>query len=218
MKKGFTLSEVLVTLTVIGIIAAITIPSIAINFHRHVQYVAFMKMYSTLSSVMELAQADHKKPNRWTFDPNNRTQVLRDNIYPYLNIAQICEAQGNEKCVDYMITALSGGESANASIFMQGGGHTVFLDDGTILATYCNLSIDGGVKVITFIFDTNGDKKPNTAGRDIFVMDYTADENGKWGFLLDGDTYGAQNCNPSDPDSTGEGCPSRLIDEGKMNY
>jgi prepilin-type N-terminal cleavage/methylation domain-containing protein len=34
MKKGFTLAEVLITIAIIGIVAALTIPSVIINYQK----------------------------------------------------------------------------------------------------------------------------------------------------------------------------------------
>ena len=55
MKKAFTLAEVLITLVVVGIIAAITIPIIHQNQQKRELYSQFMKTYSTLNQAMNMA-------------------------------------------------------------------------------------------------------------------------------------------------------------------
>ncbi len=53
-KEGFTLAEALITLVIIGIIAALTIPSILINTEQNEYRSALKKALSTLNSVIEL--------------------------------------------------------------------------------------------------------------------------------------------------------------------
>ena len=55
MKKAFTLAEVLITLVIIGIIAAITIPIVHQNQEKRALYSQFMKTYSTLNQAMTMA-------------------------------------------------------------------------------------------------------------------------------------------------------------------
>lgn len=53
-KKGFTLAEALITLVIIGIIAALTIPAILINTEQHEYKSAFKKALASLNQVIEL--------------------------------------------------------------------------------------------------------------------------------------------------------------------
>lgn len=53
-KKGFTLAEALITLVIIGVIAALTIPSILINTEQNEYRSALKKALSMLSQVIEL--------------------------------------------------------------------------------------------------------------------------------------------------------------------
>lgn len=56
--QAFTLAEVLITIGVIGVVAAMTLPSV-INDHRNKQYVvAFKKLYSNFSNAIILFKAD----------------------------------------------------------------------------------------------------------------------------------------------------------------
>ena len=54
ISKGFTLAEALITLVIIGIIAALTIPSILINTEQNEYRSALKKALSTLNQVIEL--------------------------------------------------------------------------------------------------------------------------------------------------------------------
>ena len=49
MKKGFTLSEVLVTMGIVGLISALTIPAIMKDYKNKVMAASIEKTYSQLS-------------------------------------------------------------------------------------------------------------------------------------------------------------------------
>jgi len=53
-KKGFTLAEALITLVIIGVIAALTIPAILVNTEQHEYKSALKKALSMLNQVIEL--------------------------------------------------------------------------------------------------------------------------------------------------------------------
>ena len=63
LKKGFTLSEVLITLVIIGIIAGLTVP-VLIQHHKRVQTAAKLKKtYSAIAQAVKLAETEHGVPS-----------------------------------------------------------------------------------------------------------------------------------------------------------
>ena len=58
-RKGFTLAEVLITLGIIGVVAAMTIPNLIANTKAHQYRVAFKKAVSTLSQAARMSQAQY---------------------------------------------------------------------------------------------------------------------------------------------------------------
>ena len=53
-KRGFTLAEALITLVIIGVIAALTIPAILVNTEQHEYKTALKKALSALNQVIEM--------------------------------------------------------------------------------------------------------------------------------------------------------------------
>ena len=53
-KNGFTLAEVLITLVIIGIVAALTIPSVINNYHKKQVGVKLKKFYSVMQQALQL--------------------------------------------------------------------------------------------------------------------------------------------------------------------
>ncbi len=52
--KGFTLAETLITLTIIGVVAALTIPTLMNKYTKHTYVVGLKKAYSRLSNAMKM--------------------------------------------------------------------------------------------------------------------------------------------------------------------
>ena len=57
-KRGFTLAEVLITLGIIGIVAAVTIPTLINNYQKQALFNQFKKAYANLNQAWQLAYVD----------------------------------------------------------------------------------------------------------------------------------------------------------------
>ncbi len=57
--KGFTFAEVLITLGVIGIVAALTLPSVIQNYQKKVTVERLKKTYSTLAQAIQMSVKDN---------------------------------------------------------------------------------------------------------------------------------------------------------------
>lgn len=64
-KTAFTLAEVLVTLTIIGVIASLTIPTLKETADRSSNEAALRKAYSTASNAFAQLQAEYGSPIYW---------------------------------------------------------------------------------------------------------------------------------------------------------
>ena len=62
-KCAFTLAEVLITLGIIGVVAAITIPSLVTNYQKHVVETKLAKFNSTMNQAMRLSMVDNGDPD-----------------------------------------------------------------------------------------------------------------------------------------------------------
>ena len=55
-KKAFTLSEVLITLGIIGMVAALTMPAVIANYQKQETVSRLQKVYSVLSQAVKRAE------------------------------------------------------------------------------------------------------------------------------------------------------------------
>ena len=186
--EAFTLSEVLITLVIIGVIAAITIPAVIANYTEQEKYSRVKKAYSTLANAMTRLRADGGDGIFEVSDSDiNSTKSWFDNyMKPYIVTTKVCYDTAG--CWNKGNTIKLNGqtESYNRSGTCIGSACiTAVLNDGTLI----NINVNSGSDAMSLAktnvtsansvfvhFDINGEKKPNQIGKDIFVTIFT--ENG----------------------------------------
>ncbi len=153
--KAFTLAEVLITLGIIGIVAAMTMPVLIGKYQKHVAINRVKKAYSELSQAFQRAQADYGDPKDWVYefssnDAENNKMFIETYILPYMKGLQFCGIgdEAKEKC----------GNSAGVSA------SSYFLENGTTISFAAYSRNDVAVMTV----DINGKTQPNRLGRDRF--------------------------------------------------
>jgi prepilin-type N-terminal cleavage/methylation domain-containing protein len=112
MKKGFTLAEVLITLGIIGVVAALTIPGLVANYQEKVTVTKLKKAYTTLSNAYSLAAIEQGDPLTWFSSTDSETVMTKkffDNLKPHLQITKDCN--GATGCLSTAGTKLLHGTS-----------------------------------------------------------------------------------------------------------
>lgn len=184
--KGFTLAEVLVTLVIIGVVAAITVPTVIANQQEVEKEARVKKAYGTIANAMTMVKA---QGGDYIFDVSSDEDLnLMRNWFdtyfkPYVNVMKTC--YNTKGCWTDGDTKSLNGSVARWNQTGKGLGSniiTAVLTDGTFVCidghTGANLTSYFGVNTITdygigITFDINGDKKPNMIGKDIFVAVFT---------------------------------------------
>lgn len=171
MKFGFTLAEVLITLGIIGIVAALTLPSVIQNQKNKALVTGLKTAYSIISQSAVHAQSENGNFNSWILADNNTVPIYDSISYfaSYLKVAQNCGEQNQNKCWAKHTYLLNGIEETRSK------GYSMRLSNGMSLGflitqlTPSQFGIpDETVPLMLITVDVNGDKKPNTYGRDIF--------------------------------------------------
>ena len=83
-KTGFTLAEVLITMTILGVIAALTIPTLVQNTQRKEEVVQIQKGFSTLNQAVAMNYAINRETlndyNLTANDAKNVLTMLKENM------------------------------------------------------------------------------------------------------------------------------------------
>lgn len=168
-KHAFTLAEALITLAIIGVIAALTTPTL-VRDARNTQYkTAYKKAFSVASQVWLKMNFDGLIVTRpgW----NDLSSVLTNfsAFKTYFNIIKDCNTNNNSTCWATGETIWGGcpGEEAPAFIDASGMAWTV--------------EVTGSVAGPFLLVDVNGNKGPNVYGKDRFMIIPTPDDGGTIG-------------------------------------
>lgn len=160
MFKAFTLAEVLITLGVIGIIAALTIPGVITNYNKIVTVNRLKKVYSSFEQSISMAKAKYGEE---MFIPNCGSKDYCNDYNPELLIEALQPIQCEKYLNDYVNIIRKGlnGYTQYASL-----SQCKQLKDGTIFFT----SYSSGYTL--YLIDINGARNPNRFGKDLFTFIY----------------------------------------------
>ena len=170
-KAAFTLAEVLITLGVIGIVSALTIPGLMTAYKAHQLRTQFLKSYSTVQQAFKQMEADDVSLNQSDYGSNDGIKFY-EVFARYVKPAKLCfRSNLGLPCYNYSIDAsgvyknLTGKLKIANTLFDDG---QIALLDGTLLL------FESPNSSLTFVFvDLNGAKnQPNRLGYDLFVFQF----------------------------------------------
>ena len=239
MKKfGFTLAEALVTLGIIGVIAAITIPNITAGARNQANATKLASTVADLETAFQkmMLNENTQKMSETTFWDSDEIS----NLGPYLKIEKIIMDVGDHSLTNDFgytsespFTGINGGnmeDFAADSMAVLNSGAIIALCEDFELHDISSADVQShGFSASSFSnyhigIDVNGAAPPNRFGRDVFYFALGDD-----GSLY---PYGSEilrfssNNEPPYSDSctdenmgTGYGCTARLVENGyKVDY
>ena len=207
---GFTLAEVLISLTIVGVVASLTIPNLVKNSQEKQLKVKWKKTFSTMARATMMVAADEGGSLKGICSYNGLpgARCVRDKYAKYLKMVKKCghaEVYGN--CW------------GDAIHFTQDGSGFI-LSDGTMInqgnwGSSCN-NTWGTNQILRFCevayADVNGFKGPNEMGKDIFGFYILENRIVPFGADDDAENYAAELTCPDDG-SGGLGCAAKYLME-----
>ncbi len=170
---AFTLAEVLITLAIIGVVAALTIPSVVKNYQKQQTVVKLKKAYSVLNQAYNNSQAQNGSYDTWDKGFDIGTEEYFDRYWaPYFKIEKVCStgvACGYKNNSPWV--TLKGADSTY-SINTNVLGKSFISTDG-ILYRIRIANSSGTTEASNIIVDLNNSKGPNMLGKDTFFFERT---------------------------------------------
>ena len=177
IRNGFTLAEVLITLGVIGIVAALTIPNVTYQYRKKVVETRLAKFYSSINQAVQMSEKDNGPKEYWdalssediTDEEGNPTGESKTNsiewfnkyLKPYMKILQIKEGDNFEdKAMVYFPDGSLLVFSASSFLFYpEAKDYEQYVKEDTSLKD--RNREDCGVKYFTFLFNPSKDIEKN---------------------------------------------------------
>ena len=221
-KIAFTLAEVLITLGIIGVVAAMTIPSLIQSYKEKSTVTAVKQSYSIFAQALKMVTIDNPDLSALTdssLSAKENSQIMFNEISKHIKKVKSCDVDkkcmGNTYYLNLNNEKVSNWDTYNNLV-------TGVLANGTsfwILSLPASISGEqtyaGQIGI-----DINGNKRPNKFGVDFFW--FTFNKNGEL-FAGRGEgtggIYGNCELSPSNSNwSNGYGCSEWIITHGNMDY
>ena len=181
-KCAFTLAETLITLVIIGVIAAITVPTLITKYQKEQTVTRLKKAYSTLAQTTQKAISDNGPIETWEIGANangaSSINFFQKYLKPYLNISKDCGNTTSGSC-QFNYSYLNNNTTAGSCGATY---ERFYLQDGTLIGLVITNNDDN--KYVRIMVDINGQKGPNKFGKDIFRFNYSINAYGILGKLV----------------------------------
>ena len=178
-KSAFTLAEVLITLAIIGVVAAITIPSLVKNYNE--------KAWSTAQDVFtkRLEVATRQMNTEEKLAGYSSTMDFVNELKKYIKITNVCDSDNLSKCFEKNIMSADNRYVDTSSLKTSAqlakedwGTETVgvqFANGINALIAYnpkteqdpFNNQFSASAASMAILYDVSGNKNPNIIGKDI---------------------------------------------------
>ena len=193
-KSSFTLAEVLITLTIIGVIAALTIPNLMKKWEDRHTISGLKTAYTIFDNAFKLAVREDGDVRSWLTSKN--PNIVAEKLMTYIKVDKYCGSNRNcnqdicTACISYnrraggysYVTNLNGYNSVLADENNHTGGRMLLANGMTASVRIWNYTTSyygapppemgyaSGYGAI--VVDINGKKGPNRVGYDIFSLHF----------------------------------------------
>ena len=217
-SAAFTLAEVLVTLGIIGVVSAMTVPTLMQNYQRQSYVTQLHKTYNEVSQALLRYQTDRNALNLTEAGLSSQT-AWDAMVAQYFKTVQKCDNSLTPCFPATTSYKKMSGVALNSNVYNIETSYV--LASGASVRFYYAVN---GNRICFLMVDVNGQKGPNILGRDLFTLsiynDGTIDDDGSSAPLSEADrnTLFERDCN-GDTGTGDYGCFGKILnDNWQMNY
>lgn len=229
-KAAFTLAEVLITLGIIGVVAAMTLPSLIQNYHEKQRVTQLKKAYSVMQNAFLMAQEEYGDVTDWGLTitntgekdddgndilDNSGTENVMNILMKYVEKSKIPQNSyiGYVESIDGRQAFWPWEVSADKYFYLKDG---TVVTMGWISSLDCNGDYQGKKIVCSDFWIVFPKKSKMKIGVDVFNFLFTTE-----GFKPNSTTNG-EKCNAFEAvgraDINGRGCTAHALYNGNMDY
>lgn len=224
--RAFTLAEVLLTLVIIGVIAALTIPAVITKMTKDQYVTALRKAFNTLKQVEREAIREHGEMANWDWAGGDSETVFKRYFKSHFDILRDCGLHRHHNSADtcFAKTYVMEIDRSSGHVYTIPEVYGVVTSDGIAYGLNLWGSYNPAIPHMgVFYVDINGAKGPNHYDRDLFVFDIFWNSG-----IKPSGSYHADGKTPMKSSDTATMCPavmeeisycaSKVLSEGAMNY
>ena len=162
--QGMTLAELILTITIIGVVAAVTIPPLMYNINSFANKQALKKNYASVAQAIVMLSTD-QRGTLASLGTGNAT--IRNAILPYLKYKETCD-NGAGNCFSAKITS-----DDNTIAYTNFDTASILLDNGASVSfnysdPTCSTNVGGYNTCGNVIIANKGQHGPERWGQDIY--------------------------------------------------
>ena len=175
---AFTLAEVLITLGIIGVVAAMTMPTLINNINKKHWITGYKKAFSELSQIHQLLNSE--TGGSYMAECNDFDDVCLKNLFAEkIKVVEYCKENVPNKCQESSTYLNGKTRGINQSTEVNDPWPTIVTASGYSVkfrfhGNDCSEFIEGySQKLLTcgwMQIDVNGLKRPNVVGKDIYFL------------------------------------------------
>lgn len=179
-RKAFTLAEVLITLGIIGVVAAMTLPTLITNYQKRATVAKLKRAYSVIKQAYLMSYDQVGDPAADEALAMGNDNYFRTYWAPYIK-GTVCKTSKECGYSSNNPWAFANGQKMTLGVVVLDRRTTFYTSDGFLYVVFVAVgSLDNTENVAnsSIIVDINGGKGPNKLGKDVFYFRRISDEKG----------------------------------------
>lgn len=178
---GFTLAEVLITLGIIGVVVAITIPGLITTHQKKVTVTKLQRAISILNQAYRLSYDENGEATAQEAKDMGADEYFKKYWEPYIKVARYCKNYND--CGYNRYNPYKTPSGASLAVAVNNSRAKFYTFDGFFYMIMVDSGNPDSVIINTNIYlDINGEQGPNIMGRDVFLLNRYVDDK-KGGFI-----------------------------------
>lgn len=165
--RGYTISEVLITLSVVGVIALLTIPGIMKDVTNKSRIALLQNTISNLNNAIQNELVRTRKHDLNSTDIVQNPKEFFENSFDTVSIGEDDDDIPFSDIYYPMKGNITGSEMLDLSLINSDNSNVALLKNGVAIAIYKEMDTGGD---LTVAIDVNGKQAPNIVGVDYFEV------------------------------------------------
>ena len=171
--RGFTLTELLITLSIIGVVAILTVPNVTRNINTRVNIAKLQSTIDLLDNAMNTMKVRERVAN---MEDGSIVTNPSDFLSTYIKVISWCTPSEYSNCFNASYKSIDSSNTIGSSVLSEVSA-VILIPSGAAISILPSTTTEGNERVMGgFFIDINGQNPPNVIGRDFFYVTHNASD------------------------------------------